>query len=429
MITFFTEKGEVGGNQILLKEKGSKLWLDFGLSFKKAKRIISLLLEGRQLPKYRLSELARKRMVPPPSVIEGRNSILLTHAHMDHYGGLDILFEHRIETRIYAPRDLLNLLKARLEAANKLGLLLECNTRLFPLEVGKVNSIEDMEVVPVKVDHSIDGSYGYLVFTPEGVSIFYTGDIRFDLKSSIQVIHDIKAHTDEVDIVVTELTGTNVRTPLKETEISVCLEKLSKKYDGFVIVFTTPSYTKRIEAIKKAFKKRKLVIDTTYAHYLHALQKDNLIDNLFVSSKKRSLTSWERRLTGDLSEKVVDENFLETHQRECVLIISPYKKLRIDFDLVPKSVAIISLCEPFDEESFYVQSKLDRFLAEWKRIPAYNVHAPGHADVYEISEFINKLNPDKIFVIHSTSPEVISNVMPLRRNIFTPTYGETFKTT
>ena len=173
----------------------------------------------------------------------------------------------------------------------------------------------------------------------------------------------------------------------------------------------------RIEAIRRAFSERELCVDTTYAYYLHVLGKDYLADKLFVS--------WEKLLSK--TKDLIDEEFLESNQRGCVLVISPYKKLQIDFDFIPNSIAVISLSEPFDEESFYLQSRLDRFLAEWKKVPAYNVHASGHGDVYEISKFIEKLNPNKIFVIHSNSPEVINNVISSRRGIFIPNYKEEFE--
>ena len=427
MIEFYLEKGEVGGNQILLKRKNVKLWLDFGLSFKKAKRYIGLILEGRQLPKVRLSQLARQRIIPPIEVLEGTNNILLTHAHMDHYGALDILFEHNIETKIYAPPTLLSLFTARMEASNKLGLLTDSNVKLLPLRPDKENSVEEFKVVPIEVDHSIDGSYSYLIFTEDGTSIYYTGDIRFDLIPSEEIIQKLHRFTEKIDVVITELTGTNIRIPLKETDIPIQMKKVAEKYTGFILIFTTPSYTKRIKAIKEAFKHREIVIDTTYAHYLHSLGKDQFIDKLFVSLKKKSMTSWERRLVVDFSNKVADEDYLENNQKETLLIISPYRKLRVDFDLIPNSVAIVSLSEPFDEESFMYQSKLDRFLAEWKRIPAYNIHASGHADAFELSQFIEKLNPGKIFVIHSLSPEILVKMMPQRRDLFTPTYGDKFK--
>ena len=43
---------------------------------------------------------------------------------------------------------------------------------------------------------------------------------------------------------------------------------------------------------------------------MHSLGKDRFIDKLFVSLKKKSMTSWERRLVVDFSKKVADEDYL-----------------------------------------------------------------------------------------------------------------------
>jgi mRNA degradation ribonuclease J1/J2 len=119
----------------------------------------------------------------------------------------------------------------------------------------------------------------------------------------------------------------------------------------------------------------------------------------------------------------VGEDYIKSNQRKVVAVLPPYHKLKLDFDFESKSVAIISLTEPFDEEGFLFQSRLENFLAKWKRVPIYQIHATGHAEAYEVADFIDKLNPHDIYVIHSEAPETIYSLLPHRKNIHVPTYG------
>ena len=425
MITFYSEANEIGGNKILVQENDTKIWLDFGLSFQKAFRYINWILEGSQLRRVRIDELSRQQIIPPLNVIEGKISVFLTHAHIDHCGALEILLSKDFEVDIYAPEDLLRLYRARMILGHRHRLL--SKAVLKPLRVNSKNKVYDFEVIPIKVDHSIDASYSYLIFTPE-YSIFYTGDIRFDIIGLNQIVNKIKKFSEGTDLnVITELTGTAVRTPIHERDIPNHMIRISQMYDGFIIIFTSPSYTKRIESVRKAFNNRELVVHASSAYYLYELGRHNLIDKIFISSKKTRLTSWEKELCNIFSNDIVDESYLERNQTDIVLIISPYHKLKIDFEFKPRSVAIISLSEPYNEDGFYEQRRLRKYLEHWKEVPMYYIHASGHAEVYEIAQFLNIIDPNKIFVIHSSCPKILQKMLPKRRNIVIPRYGQQFK--
>jgi len=200
-INFFSERGDIGGNQVLLSHKDEKLWLDFGLSFKKTSRFINQLLEGRQLPKMRLQELSKQGIIPPTEFLQEPFRVLTSHAHHDHFGALFAPLEHNIKVELFAPEDTLALIKARMEVSAAGGLF--GKAEVIPVPVEKKISISGFEVVPIVVDHSIDGSYSYLIFCPDGTCTYYTGDIRFDLTTSDQTLETIGEYADKVDVLVT----------------------------------------------------------------------------------------------------------------------------------------------------------------------------------------------------------------------------------
>jgi mRNA degradation ribonuclease J1/J2 len=417
-ITFFLEKGEIGGNQILLSSRGESVWLDFGLSFKKTSKYVSPILEGRQLPKMKLDELSREKLIPPYKYMENGLRILISHAHLDHYGAIFAPLEHDIGVKIFAPEDTLKLIKSRMEISAQSKLFEKA--MLIPCSKNHKFKVSDFEIIPIEVDHSVDASYSYLIFTPEE-SIFYTGDFRFDLLPSERLLEKIFEHTNRIDVIITELTGVYRRNPLKEQDVQKEMERVKEKFSGFITIFSTPSYTRRIHAIKSAFKERELVVDSTYAYLLYSIGKNEFVDKVFVSEKKATLKPWEKEL--EKKFEVVSEDYIENHQGKVVVVLAPYHKLKLDFEFEPRSIAIISLTEPFDEDGFLFQSKLENFLLKWRRIPIYQIHATGHAESYDVANFVEKLNPHDIYVIHSQSPEVMFSLLPHRRNIHIPTYS------
>lgn len=419
-LKFFVSKGEVGGNQILLCHQGENMWLDFGLSFKKAGKYINPILEGRQLPKMHLDELAKMKVTPPSEYFENGMRVVVSHAHIDHYGALLAPLEHDIKVEIYAPEDNLRLLKARMEISNAGGLLEKAE--LMQLQPYTKKSVSDYEVIPIPVDHSIDASYSYLIFLPDGQSIYYTGDCRFDLISAEKVLETVRKFTEKPDIVISELTGVSSKNPLKEEDMYSAMSKVAQKYNGFATIFSTPSYTRRMEAIKQTFKDRTIIADSSYAYLLYVANKGRLIDGVFMSEKKHVFTKWERELEKQFN--FIGETELRQKQNAFAVVLNPYHKLKLDFDFIPNSFSILSLTEPFDEEGFIHSSRLEAFLLQHRRIPIYHIHASGHAEAFEIAKFIEELKPSSAYLIHSQSPDTIHGLLPKMRNLKTPDYGE-----
>jgi len=214
-LTFYGGVGEIGGNKILLKTEESRVFFDFGMSFKKTGLYFSEFLQPRKcngigdflefglLPDlaglYRtdyLKHMGRKE--------EERqyDAVFLTHAHADH---ISYVHHLRDDIPIYSSRVTKTIMQA-LEDTGRSGFsdFLHLNEN-FKLEerkrseglrrarrhrikrdfqvIGGEVRVNDIKVTALPVDHSLPGALGYIVETPEGY-IVYTGDLRFPQRRS-----------------------------------------------------------------------------------------------------------------------------------------------------------------------------------------------------------------------------------------------------
>jgi ribonuclease BN (tRNA processing enzyme) len=136
-------------------------------------------------------------------------AVLLTHSHYDHIRDIPALainlYLRSIGIDIYTHQSAWNNLTAHLlngiiypeyhkKPADKPTL------RFHPLEHLKATEIEGYDVLPVKVNHAIP-TLGYQITSPEGKSLFYTGDTGGGLAETWRSISP--------DVLLIEVTAAN----------------------------------------------------------------------------------------------------------------------------------------------------------------------------------------------------------------------------
>ncbi len=251
-LTFHGGVGEIGGNRIVLDDRGHRLLLDFGLSFRHQDEYFHEFLNPRKvngigdwlamgmapdLPGvYRQDYRDQAGLPPEERAVDG---VLVSHAHMDHVGlipllrpdvplylseGARLLLDTIQTTGAQTTKDFLEYFEEFEFYENQKGGTSktrrdtkghEPEPRPVVETAALAEGETDLEIYPV--DHSLPGARGYILETDAG-TIAYTGDFRFHGRQS-HLSKKFAERLGGVDVLVTEGTNMGDEDPSGETEI------------------------------------------------------------------------------------------------------------------------------------------------------------------------------------------------------------------
>jgi ribonuclease J len=465
-LTFYGGVNEIGGNKILLEDRGTKIFLDFGMSFNQAGKYFSEFLQPRKLNGVDdfiefgllpdLKGLYRKDFIEhvgkefdkQPMV----QAVLLTHAHADHSAYINHL-RHDIpiicskptklimqavqETSQSGFTEFLDLTENFQIYMNTKGewsrkskqyhyneIVIKRDVRDF--EFGEKIKIDSLEVYPYSVDHSLAGATGFLIFTSEG-PVVYTGDIRFHGRRGSQSELFIEKCAEAKPIAMI-CEGTRIKENQKNTEADVenKVSKVGSKCHGLIVADWPIRDTDRMLSFLNASKNlhRKLAISTRQAHLLSLLRecKDPNIpdiddENICVYSIRKGWGVIRKDFPQRIKEQDY-ENWEKPFIKDCVEYECVGRKpedyvwfcsnfdLKELIDIKPKNAFYVkSTCEPFDIEMEIEQERINNWLNHFK-IRMFRTHVSGHAPGSLIKKSIRKIRPKVLFPVHTEYPGV-----------------------
>jgi len=299
-LTFYGGVNEIGGNKILLEDKGTKVFLDFGMSFgrrgdyfdgfmsPRTATGLTDFLEMGLIPNldrvYRsdLMEMMGKRETDTDI-----DAVLLTHAHADHADYISFLHE---DIPIYMGdtcKLILEAIQERGQRSFEKEILsfkprneknadeIERDVRTF--RTGDKFKIGSLEVEPIHVDHSVPGAYGFIIYTSEG-PVVYTGDIRLHGVRPDMTEEFVKKAAETKPIALL-CEGTRIADPeTDESEQKVfddCNANV-KNNKGLVLADFNFKDMDRMRTFYNVAKEndRKFVVDISDVPYLKHLSKD-----------------------------------------------------------------------------------------------------------------------------------------------------------
>ena len=429
-ITVYDGAVTVGGTKIYVEENNRGVFLDFGMNFAKYKVFFQEFLSGRSIRGiYDLISLDlipkiknyRKDLVPSDLDISSFPSlnieaILLSHAHLDHFGNIGLLDP---KLPVIASNSTIMLLKAILDtSAAKIGSDVAYSLEKIPLdddsrvlktlrkrptinigrnfvctkdfsesfevflsrsvkrnreiEAGSLCTLDEtsmpFEIKPYDVDHSIYGATAYIL---EGdVSIAYTGDFRLHGKKgdkSRKFIDDAK----NTSVLIIEGSRAS-REYIHESEEIVydnCLEAVRESKDLVIADFSARNF-ERLEIFQDIASKvgRTLIITSKDAYLLNALEKADGVnrtkDILIFKELRAGARYWEDQY---LKEEIGEDNYIDptkiaSNPDKYLLCFSLFDMKNL-LDIKPEQgTYIYSSSEAFEEESEYDFLRLTKWL-------------------------------------------------------------------
>jgi len=446
-LRFYGGVKEIGGNKILLEDQGTKIFLDFGMSFGKRGKFFEEFLTPRTaagmkdfvtmglIPDikgvYREDLLTHMNRKPEEPEIQG---VLLSHAHADHANYISFLHE---KIPIHCGKTALGILNAIQESSQrsienevidfkkrplfrkdyrKPAVEREINT----FRTGDKIKIDSLEIEPIHVDHSVPGAYGFIIYTSAG-PVVYTGDLRMHGMRAENTM-DFVNRAKEVKPIAMITEGTRINAPkTDESEPKVYADSKREilKNNRLSIVDFNFKDVDRFKTFYKIAKEtgKKLVISFKHACYLDHYCADKSLDvpncsgeNIYLLMPKRMTGTYDE---GDYTDKyiksrlnmsniVTAEDIVKKPSEYMTVLNFWYFNQLVDLN-PEKGLYIHSLSEPFNEEMEMSYDRMENWLNHFK-VRLVQSHCSGHINGVDMKELINIINPKSIYPIHTEFP-------------------------
>jgi ribonuclease J len=441
-VSFYGGLDEIGGNKILLEDKGTKVFLDFGKSFSKRSRYYDWVSKPRLV--NGIGDLLELGIIPDLKgiyrqdllALAGRtereeravDAVILSHAHADHADYVSLLRE---DIPVYMGSITKYIIESIQDERNS-DIEFEItrfkkrpiNSREEPItreiktfKTGDSFTIDSIAVRPVHVDHSIPGCYGLVIDTSEE-RIIYSGDLRShgNKNNLTKDFVDEASKEKKPDLMLCE--GTRINEAAYHAEKDVydsCKFLVSQTRSS--LVFADYSY-KDIDRFTTFFNvaketNRKLLIGIRAARYLRGLK---LADpNLGIPEiDNESLGVYRPR---ELKCAPDDKEFYEKHsniwssldmkgkESQLIASMSSYSADEL-IDIRPSNgLYIHSTSEPFNEEGEIDEERTRRWLAKYG-LKSVHCHCSGHASGIELVNIVNEIDPKTLVPIHTEEADL-----------------------
>jgi len=323
-ITFYGGVKEIGGNKFLVEDKGTKVFMDFGMSFAAENQYFSEYLKARGsnilvdmielglLPN--IKGLYRKDYAKHVGLDGDEdteiNAVLLTHAHLDHCAYIKYL---RPDITIYCSEETKLILENFDETGNgeqyltlkekfgfhesdrgkTKGLMVKekgATATEIPRDIKVFESykefpIDQIKVTPLPVDHSISGVHGFILETSNGM-IANTADLRFHGRRKKDTEKFVeKCSEASLDLLLCEGTRIDQVESLTEFDVEDQVTKIVNSTKKLVICGYPIRDLDRLQSFYLAAKEtgRYLVIEPKQAYLLKLFNESGKLKGLYPS--------------------------------------------------------------------------------------------------------------------------------------------------
>jgi ribonuclease J len=384
-VVFLGGVGEVGRNMACVELDGRILIVDVGLSFPHAEMPgIDLVLPDFEYVRERFDDV---------------EAIVLTHGHQDHIGALPYLlreFEGE-PLPVYGTAFTLALLEGQLEEHEVRG-----RAEFRQVMPGETAVTGPFSMRFLRVTHSIPDGMAVVIDTPFG-SILHTGDFKIDQTPLDGRATDLHALAEEagrgVHLLLSDSTNAE-ESGYTDSERSVgpVLQDIISRAPQLVVVACFSSHIHRIQQVVNAARADERVVAFLGRSMLQSVEAARLLGILHVPEDDViPIEEVEHRdpsrvvvvCTGSQGEPFSALSLMAAREHKWV-------KLRQG-----DSVVLSSSLIPGNEPAIHrVIDGLYRTGADVFHLPAYPVHASGHAAAEELRLMLSLVRPRWFIPVH-----------------------------
>jgi len=431
-LIFYGGLNEIGGNKILLEDRDTRVFLDFGMSFAGESQYFSGYLTPRGVngagDYLEFDLLPRLRGLYARDMIKNTNiryeepridAVFLSHPHMDHVGYLPFIDEN-------IPVHCGECTKTIMDAMQESGRINLGEHKFRTFRTGKKVRLDALEIEPIHVDHSVPGAYGFIVYTSQG-SIVYSGDYRLHGPMA-KMTNEFADKAAECAPAVMVSEGTRVcpeESQVIHSEARVKDESNAIVANASKLVVVT-FYSRDVDRFKTFHEiaknnDRKFVIPLKLAHLLSKLKSDPVLKIPDVMKDENILFYKKRKKTGEFAETdyyAWERPFLEkavnyeyVHENESKLLFNLDLVSFTELIDVRPSVGghfIHSMSEPFSEEDIGVG-----VMNNWLRhfgLEFHQIHASGHCPSKDLVQIVNRIKPKRLIPVHTEHPRLFKDL-------------------
>ncbi len=473
---------EIGGNKILVSSSSRRaIILDFGKSFSREEAFFQYPFMPPSFP----DDYFKVGLLPPARGsswrVEGYDALglLISHAHLDHWGYLRML---NSEIEVFLGKAARRIIETYRMTRRDLSGLDRLKMNCF--QTGDILNLGEFSIMPIHVDHSIPGAYGFIVECC-GRKLAYTGDLRMHGPKANMTRDFIDAAASEgINLLIMEATKVAPendpesslvkvlenriwyrwrRSPPKrvnfeastEEEVKEKMVELLERSNSLTLIEVAPTDVDRMRTVYEVTKKlgRKLVMDERTAFMIDRLGGLSISglpllgDYAVWKRRKRGrdgreikFSSKEPKTFREFLKKIEDkrgEDFVIWGEERAKLfkdansyVIITNNATRflyeIPLGIKPNMDFVMSRSEPFSEESALSLDRLMNWLILYNVKRYYRIHVSGHLSPYQIKDVLDAINPSKVVPVHTEHRDLFDIFVPRRMisSILLPEVGE-----
>lgn len=423
-LSFYGGVNEIGGNKILVEDRKTRIFFDFGQSFSFGADYYVSWLGPRAvngLGDYfafdllpRISGLYSEKMLASTNLhyCEPKiEAVFLSHAHFDHIAHMQFL-DPKIPVYVGFGT---KLLMESMEETSGFCSYGEHDCHKF--RTGHKIKVDGVTVEPVHVDHSIPAAYGFIIETSEG-AVVYTGDLRMHgpRKDLTEDFLEKAKGSDPIALICegTRMVEKEKRKNYSERQVKQLCNEIVSSTGKIVFAMRYSRDLDRFRSFYGVAKKnsRQIAVSPKTAYLLTKLLDDKHLDLPNPLKDDSILVYFKRKKSGRFSEKdyyawerkfmdkMVTHEFVHKKQGELLMDLDFYQFAEL-IDIKPNagSEFIHSMSEPFSEED--IEDEIMHNWIDHFQMHFHQLHASGHLDKDRLIDLVNCVKPKRIFPVHT----------------------------